>query len=191
MGGVSAEAIGSNMPSVVSLDDLAAMNDADQRGHRYETSPEGVLTVTPLPDSGHAEIASRLVGWLLAAGWAPEQVLQAVGIRIPGPERDGGRIPDLTVWRKPPAPNAWPPVDDLLLAVEILTPASRPTDEMVKLAEYAAAGIPQYWVVDRGETQTTSLYRLDHRGGYAKRAKIPLAWLLNTDAAEDLVAWSP
>ncbi|MDH6462276.1 hypothetical protein M2302_002454 [Micromonospora sp. A200] len=57
---MSAEAVGMHMPAVVTLDDVAAMNAADPNGHRYETSPEGVLSVMPPPDSEHAMIASRL-----------------------------------------------------------------------------------------------------------------------------------
>jgi hypothetical protein len=89
-------------PAVVTLDDLAAMNAADPYGHRYETSPEGVLSVTPPPDSEHATIASRLFAWLIVAGWPADQLLQVAGIRIPGPEGDGGRLPDVSVWKKPP-----------------------------------------------------------------------------------------
>lgn len=81
---MSAEAVGIHMPAVVTLDDVAAMNAADANGHRYETSPEGVLSVIPPPDSEHATIASRLFAWLIMAGWPAEQVLQAVGVRIPG-----------------------------------------------------------------------------------------------------------
>jgi len=73
------------MPSVVTLDDLAAMIAADEHGHRYEVSPDGALSVMPPPDSEHAAIASRLLVWFAAAGWPAEQVLQAAGIRIPGP----------------------------------------------------------------------------------------------------------
>src|SRR5215813_11978887 len=96
---MSAESVGMHMPAVVTLDDLAAMNAADVAGHRYETSPEGVLSVMPPPDSEHAMIASRILAWLIMAGWPAEQLLQAVGVRIPGPQGDGGRIPDLSVWR--------------------------------------------------------------------------------------------
>ena len=63
---------------------------------------EGVLSVMPPPDSEHAMIASRLFACLIMAGWPAEQVLQAVGVRIPGPDGDGGRIPGISVWRKPP-----------------------------------------------------------------------------------------
>jgi Uma2 family endonuclease len=188
---MTAEAFARHLPVVVTLDDLAAMNDADQHGHRYELSPEGVLWVMPLPDSEHAAIASRLLIWLAMAGWPAEQLLQAVGIRIPGPEGDGGRIPDLTVWSKSQPRTVWLRIVDLLLVIELLvieivSPSSEAIDEVVKRREYARAGIPQYWVVDRDPAQTVSMYELGHDATYVERAKMPLAWLLNTSPADHL-----
>jgi Uma2 family endonuclease len=182
---MTAEAIGRAMPAVVTLDDLAAMNEADQYGHRYELSPEGALSIMPPPDSEHAEIASCLLVWLAAAGWPAKQLLQAVGIRIPGPDGDGGRIPDLTVWSKRQQRTVWLGVADLLLVVEIVSPSSEAIDEVVKRREYAAAGIARYWVVDRDPAQTVTMYELSPET-YVERAKLPLAWLLNTSPADHL-----
>lgn len=177
---MSADVIGKEMPPVVSLADLAAMNDADQHGHRYELSPEGVLWVMPLPDSEHAAIVSRVMIWLAVAGWAADQLFQAAGVRIPGPDGDGGRIPDLTVWAKPQPRSVWLAITDLLLVVEVVSPGSEAIDAVVKRTEYARAGIPRYWVVDRDSAQTVTLFELGPDGGYLERAKMPLAWLLNT-----------
>jgi Uma2 family endonuclease len=174
------------MPAVVGLDDLAAMNAADTHGHRYETSPEGILFVMPPPDSEHAIIASRLFAWLIRAGWPPEQVLQAAGIRIPGPEVDGGRIPDLTVWRVRPSQAVWLPVTDLLLVVEIISAGSSSIDAVTKREEYAAAGVPRYWVVDRDSANTVTLYTLTDARTYERTAQMPLAWLLNTEPGTHL-----
>src|SRR5215468_12708162 len=117
---MGAEAVGMHMPAVVTLDDVAAMNAADASGHRYETSPEGVLSVMPPPDSEHATIASRLFAWLIMAGWPADQALQVAGVRIAGSDGVGGRIADLTVWRKVPPRGVWLPVADLLLVIEIV-----------------------------------------------------------------------
>ncbi len=171
---------------MVTLDDLAAMNAADPDGHRYETGPDGVRSVMPLPDSEHAVIASRLFAWLIMAGWPAEQVLQVAGIRVPGPKGDGGRIPDVSIWSKSPPRGVWLPVDGLLLAIEIVSPGSEAIDEVTKRREYAAAGIPQYWVVDRDDAQTVTLFRLSSDETYAERAKMPLAWLLQTDPRDHL-----
>jgi Uma2 family endonuclease len=189
---VSAEAVAKHMPAVVSLDDLAAMNAADVHGHRYETSPEGVLSVMPLADSVHATIASRLFAWLLTGGWPAEQILRAAGIRVlgreggPGDGEGGGRIPDISVWRKTPEPGVWLGVTDLALVIEIVSPGSETMDEVTKRREYAAAGIPQYWIVDRDGAQTATLLRLGAGSAYEERAKMPLAWLLQTTPADHL-----
>jgi Uma2 family endonuclease len=177
---MSAETVGRHMPSVVTLDDLAAMIAADEYGHRYEISPEAALSVMPPPDSEHAAIASRLLVWLAMGGWPAEQVLQAAGVRIPGPDGDGGRIPDLTVWSRPQPRSVWLSIADLLLIIEIVSPGSEAMDEMIKRREYARAGIPRYWVVDRDTAQTVTMHRLDSTGGYEVTTKVPLPWLLNT-----------
>ena len=174
------------MPAVVTLDHLTAMNRADPNGHRYEVSPEGVLSVAPLPDSEHAVIASRLFAWLILAGWPAEQVLQVAGIRIPGPDGGGGRIPDLSVWHKPPPRGVWLSVADAVLLVEIVSPGSEAIDAVTKRNEYAAAGVPQYWLVERDNALTVTLYRLTPDGTYDERAKMPLQWLLQTDPADHL-----
>jgi Uma2 family endonuclease len=183
---VSAEAFAEIMPPVVTLDDLALMNAGDRYGHRYELSPEGALSVMPPPDVAHAKIASRLFAWLLAAGWPADQVLQAVGLRIPGSAGDGGRIPDLTVWAQAPPDTVWSDIKDLLLVIEIVSPSSAAMDQIVKPIEYARAGIPRYWVVDRDPAQTVTLYQLGSDGHYTEHVKMPLDWLLNTPAAEHL-----
>ncbi|MEQ4301235.1 Uma2 family endonuclease [Plantactinospora sp. B6F1] len=181
---MSAEAFGRALPAVVTLDDLAAMNAADQHGHRYELSPEGALSIMPPPDSEHAAIASRLLVWLAMAGWPAEQVLQATGIRIPGPDGDGGRIPDLTVWARPQSRSVWLNLADLVLVIEIVAPGSAVMDEVVKRREYAQAGIRRYWMVERDAAQTVTLHVLGPDRAYEVAAKMPLDWLLQTDPAD-------
>jgi Uma2 family endonuclease len=183
---MSAGTVGRHMPSVITLDDLVAMIAEDPHGHRYETSPEGALSVMPPPDFEHATIASRLMFWFALAGWSALRVTQAAGIRIPGPHGEGGRIPDLTVWAEDQPRSVWRPVADLLLVIEIVSPGSETIDEMVKRHEYAAAGIPRYWLVDRDAAQTVTLHRLGSDGKYEAAATMPLAWLLNTAPADHL-----
>lgn len=174
------------MPSVITLDDLAAMIAADTHGRRYETSIEGTLSVVPPPDSDHAIIISRLMLWLAAAGWTAEQLLQTPGIRIPGPTIDGGRIPDLTVWSSRPQSAVWLSPAGLLLVVEVISPGSEATDRVAKVAEYASAGIPRYWMVARDAANTVTLFELGADGRYETSAQVPLAWLLRTSPHDHL-----
>ncbi|MEV1320403.1 Uma2 family endonuclease [Micromonospora arborensis] len=176
---MGAEAVGRYMPPVVTLDDVTAMGAADEN-HRYEISPEGVVWILPPPGYNHAIIATRLMVWLAQGGVPADHVAQAVGLRIPG--RDGGvggRIPDLVVWSKAQADGVWLSVADVLLVVEIVSPGSEGVDTVTKRSEYAAAGIPQYWVVDQDSTQTVTMHRLEGNQ-YVTRATMPLAWVLNT-----------
>ncbi len=143
-----------------------------------------------MPPAGysHAIIATRLTVWLAAAGVAVERIAQAVGLRISGRSGGvGGRIPDLVVWSKPQADGIWLSAADVLLVVEIVSPASEGIDLVTKRNEYAAAGIPQYWIIDQDVAQTVTLHQLQG-DRYAPRATMPLAWLLNTEPAEhDLI----
>jgi Uma2 family endonuclease len=184
MADMTAEAIGESLPAVITLDFLARMMAADQHGHRYELSPEGVLSVVPPPESGHAKVASRLMFWLGRGGWPDEQVMQAVGIKIAGPEGDGGRIPDVALWARPQPDGVWLSTDDLLLVVEIVSRGSQTIDQVTKVDEYAAAGIPQYWTVARDPAQTVTLHKLSAGGRYEVAAKVPLTWLLQTTPAD-------
>jgi Uma2 family endonuclease len=179
---MSAETVGRHMPPVITLDDLAAMMAADEH-HRYEISPEGVLSVMPRAGYKHAIIATRLMGWLLAAGIPADRIAQAVGLRIPGKSGGvGGRIPDLVVWSATQVEGVWLSVTEVLLVVEIISPGSEATDTVAKRTEYAGAGIPQYWTIDH-PAQTATMYRLDG-DRYQPRATMPLAWVLNTAPAE-------
>jgi Uma2 family endonuclease len=180
-------AFGRHFPAVVTLDDVAAMNLADQHGRRCELSPEGVLSVMPPTDSEHAAAASRLVAWLALAGRPADHLLQSVGLTIVGPDGLGGRIPDLTVWARPQPCAVWLPIDDLLLVAEIVSPASAGMDQVIKLREYARAGIPRYWLIDRDVAQTVTLHVLGADKTYDVAAKMPLAWLLRTAPADHAI----
>ncbi|SCF29277.1 Uma2 family endonuclease [Micromonospora mirobrigensis] len=180
---MSSEAVGRAMPPIVTLDDLTAMMAADEH-HRYEISPEGVLSIMPPPGYAHAIIAIRLMVWLAQGGVSTELVAQAVGLRIPGRHGGvGGRIPDLVVWCKAQADGVWLPTDDVLLVIEIISPGSEGIDTVTKRSEYAASGIPQYWVVEQDAAQTVTMHSLDG-DRYGVRATMPLAWVLNTSPAE-------
>ena len=79
----------------------------------------------------------------------------------------------------------WLSAADLLLAVEIISPGSEAIDQVVKVAEYAAAGIPRYWTVARDAAHTVTMYRLG-ADGYARAAQLPLAWLLQSRPGDHL-----
>ncbi len=77
-------------------------------------------------------------------------------------------------------------VSDLLLVIEIVSRASEAIDQVAKPAEYAAAGIPQYWTVARDAAFTVTLYRLGSDAVYEQATKMPLAWLPETSPGDHL-----
>jgi Uma2 family endonuclease len=177
---MSAAAFGAQLPANLTLDDLAAMSAADEHGHRYEMSPEGVLSVMPPANAAPATIASRLFAWFLAHGWSPERVLQNCGLLIKNGDNVGGRVPDLTVWSTAPKGDAvWAPVTGLLLAVEIVSRGSEAIDQIIKKGEYEVAGVPRYWVVNKEAGNPVTMWQLGSTG-YREVLQQPLAWLLNT-----------
>jgi Uma2 family endonuclease len=181
---VSATTIGSQMPIEITLDDVAAMAAADEH-HRYELSREGVLSIMPPATPEHALIVSRLVHWFYLNGFGPEEVTADCGIDV-----GGGRQPDLTVWAKgkPPrrARSSYAGIDGLLLAIEVVSPDSEITDRVIKKTEYAAAGVPRYWIIERDKGNTVLMYHLSEDEYIAERETQSLAWLLN-GSVPDLV----
>lgn len=111
---------------------------------------DGHLIEEEMPSFEHEAIvlflASRLLAWLGDQGFvAVSGVKYAVA-----PQR--GRLPDLTVFlpggRVPPRRGVVTVAPDI--AVEVVSPslADQRRDRVEKLAEYAAFGIPYYWIVD-------------------------------------------
>jgi len=95
----------------------------------------------------------------------------------------GGRQPDLTIWAKgkPPrrARSSYAGLNGLLLAVEVVSPDSEMIDHVIKKAEYAAARVPRYWIVDGDKGKTVRMFRLVETGYETEREPSSLAWLLN------------
>lgn len=173
---MSAATVGGQMPTEITLDDVAAMAEADER-HRYELSREGVLSILPPATPEHALIVSRMIHWFYVNGFGPEQVTADCGIDV-----GGGRQPDLTIWAKgkPPrrARSSYAGIDGLLLVIEVVSPDSELIDRIIKKAEYASAGVPRYWVVDRDKGNTVSMFRLTAEGYEQERDRRSLAWVL-------------
>jgi Uma2 family endonuclease len=174
---MSATTIGSQMPIEITLDDVAAMAAADEH-HRYELSREGVLSIMPPATPEHALIVSRLVHWFYLHGFGPEEITADCGIDV-----GGGRQPDLTVWTKgkPPrrARSSYAGIDGLLLAIEVVSPDSEIIDRVIKKAEYAAAGVRRYWIVERDKGNTVQMFRLTEDGYAPEREPTSMTWLLN------------
>ena len=120
------------------------------------------LEILPMPTIPHQRIAQHLNRQLLsyvATGAAQGDVLFA-GTRVQVAP-DTFREPDVLF-----IPAEWRPfvhhqyTERAGLVIEVVSEEYREHDTLTKREEYAAAGIPEYWIVDP-ELQTITVLRLD------------------------------
>lgn len=136
--------------------------------HHIECA-EGILVVAPKPSPRHQHLGMRL-GNLLDAALSPDlNVVPAVEVLLETAPLTV-RVPDLVAV--PHTDYQTNPVrftgEQIRLAIEIISPGSRRTDQVTKASEYADAGIAEYWVVDP-EVPSAVIYDL-RRGTYNHRA---------------------
>ncbi|WP_280335348.1 Uma2 family endonuclease [Nocardia wallacei] len=113
-------------------------------GLRYEVL-DGQLVVTPAPALRHQIVLQWLMFALIHAVPEGSWVLPGVGILI----GDDEPIPDLIVGVGERAPDARGiAVEQIILAVEVVSPCTTLQDTLVKPVVYAQAGIPNYWRIE-------------------------------------------
>ncbi|KXO90718.1 Uma2 family endonuclease [Tsukamurella pseudospumae] len=145
-------------PRLLSLEEWRALGEDDVS--RVELQ-EGVLILSPRPRSKHSLAVSRLWAQLDAAAPVELAAREEVDIVIEPTTPATVRVPDIVVLRD----GAVEPygAEDVLLAVEVLSPGTRGIDLVMKRSEYANAGIPHYWIVDldgAGEAVQVQILRL-------------------------------
>jgi Uma2 family endonuclease len=115
-------------------------------GLRYELV-DGSLLVSPPATPGHNSAMFEL-GALLRGALDPAwRVVPGAGVAL---DRRNYREPDLVVVRREALDRRFVEAADVLLAVEVMSPSSVTDDRLTKPAQYARAGVPHYWRLERG-----------------------------------------
>lgn len=107
---------------------------------------DGKFVVNPAPAPRHQLVSARLVALLDRLGFAGRVVAASDVIFDPHNSRQPDVLvaaPGVDLWDGP----ALTP-QEIVLAVEIVSPSSVTTDRVLKPAQYAAAGIGGYWRID-------------------------------------------
>jgi Uma2 family endonuclease len=131
-------------------------------GHRYEIV-DGSLHVSPSPSRPHQVAASRLVRLLADAAPDDVEVVETVDIDM----ENNVFEPDVVVM---PAEFAYTTggalkPEQVLLAVEVVSPGSKRMDRMVKPSVLAEAGVPAYWRVELDGPGTPAVVVHELAGG--------------------------
>ncbi|MFC9690805.1 Uma2 family endonuclease [Kribbella sp. NPDC056951] len=135
---------------------------------------EGNLVMSPGPSPDHSMAALRIALQLMPQLSSDLEVITDVDIDLelaPADQPGFSRRPDVIVVRRTARPRVRTEgglirASEVLIVVEIVSPGSRRTDNVVKRAEYADAGIPYYWIVDIQDPVSLLACHLTDKFGY-------------------------
>ena len=130
---------------------LAEWDALPEDTSRHVELVEGVLLVSPRAVVRHQRVVTALAAALNAHLRPDRFALAEVEVVVDRAEPPTVRVPDLSIVREATIddrPRLYP--EDVIAVVEVLSPGSRRTDRVLKLAEYADAGIRHYLLVEPG-----------------------------------------
>ncbi|MDT5031023.1 MAG: hypothetical protein QOC94_1194 [Actinoplanes sp.] len=166
-------------------DDLDAL---PEDGLRRELL-DGVLLVSPSPTDIHQIIAGRLMVALEETCPDSLQVTQAVEVRVSDRR---SFIPDVLIATDEAAKRhaRFYAPQEVVLAVEVVSPTSQSIDRFMKPALYAKAGIPFYWMVETEGGLKVHTYKLKFEdevyqpsGTFTDAIKIDQPWRIDIPMA--------
>lgn len=126
---------------------------------------DGYLVEIEVPTRTHERIVAVLIALLTSWGWsrnAGEVLASGYKIRI---DDRRGTMPDVQFYRKGNIPRGQERGLEQGrpdLVVEVISPSSRSKDSVRKLHDYAAIGVPEFWLLD---PEARTLERLVLRDG--------------------------
>jgi Uma2 family endonuclease len=140
-------------PRLLTAAEFAALDEAPEG--RYELE-EGKIVMSLAPAFGHQTCQHKIQVQLEAQVPAHLEIAPGVDVDlelVPPSQPGFVRIPDIVVVTRAGSERLRSGggilrASEVVLAIEIISPGSRRTDNLIKRSEYADAGIPHYWIVD-------------------------------------------
>lgn len=151
----------------LTADQFASLPDPE--GFRLELADGEIVVMAAAQMIWHSDVARRIENLLREQG---KITVREVGVVVG--HRDVP-VPDVSVFGKQPTNQrlSQVPASDVSCVVEVVSPESRTRDTVVKPQKYAAAGIPEMWLVTGDEDPsdaTISIFKLTPAGSYGLAA---------------------
>ncbi|MFF0058333.1 Uma2 family endonuclease [Streptomyces microflavus] len=118
---------------------------------------DGMVAVSPNTSKRHNRLARILANALDAAVGTDWNADTDFDVRLQDVPLTNRR-PDVIVYRAETIDLAPTRPEHVLLVVEVVSPGSETTDRIVKVDQYAKAGIPFYWRVEQAATGVPIMY---------------------------------
>ena len=120
---------------------------------------DGTLIVTPMPSYRHQRLGNEL--WALLGRHVPAGLTPTGPVNVyVDPQDQTLFIPDVVVFRDYDEDRRMT-FDDVVLAVEILSPSTASTDRILKTGVYRKLGVQRYWLLDPEAVQFESMFGAD------------------------------
>ena len=127
--------------------------DPPRLDHHYEIADGRLLVTGKQPPAHHAAVVELMIALKQAC---PPNLLVAIGSITFRPTPNTTLRPDLLVCPRDHQPTHVP-----VLVVEVLSPATRTTDVVLKRSLYEQHGVPSYWLLDPTNQELTILELTD------------------------------
>lgn len=118
---------------------------------------DGMVVVRPSASRGHNRLARILANALDAAAGPDWNADTDFDVRLQDVPLTNRR-PDVVVYRAETIDLTPTRPEHVLLVVEVVSPRSETTDRVVKVDQYARAGIPFYWRIEQAATGVPIVY---------------------------------
>jgi Uma2 family endonuclease len=118
---------------------------------------DGMIVVSPSASKRHRRLARILANALDAAAGPAWNADTDFDVRLQDVPLTNRR-PDVIVYRADTIDIIPTRPEHVLLVIEVVSPGSETTDRIVKVDQYAKAGIPFYWRIEKGATGIPLVY---------------------------------
>ncbi|AUY48159.1 Uma2 family endonuclease [Streptomyces sp. CB01881] len=118
---------------------------------------DGMVVVSPSASKRHNRLARLLANALDRAGGVEWNADTDFDVRLQDVPLNNRR-PDVVVYRADTIDIAPTRPEHVALVVEVVSPGSETTDRVVKVDQYAKAGIPFYWRVEQAASGAPVVY---------------------------------